>query len=911
MSSIAKEEEIDHRSPREIHNIQVYAARHIPGSNRRSMLCFHQRNRARLAARDYHVRADRHGPCYCNDWDAAALERYCLGIDKILITPKTYMHIMETNSFPRFLSIAIILSLIFPMLVLGIENDQTEQNALPITPETNVAGYEGTLYNGQIHNHATSYSDDATAGTIAQDMVYMSSTATPRLDFGGLTPHNHMLTSPNMLTYWSEMRAFNSPTFTALPGQEWSSLSTSNHVNILLSDERCAVANGDIPGFYSWLNNSGGYGSFNHPWDSGGSDMNNWEYYPFQDKPGNFNGKMVMMEMKQTAGDATAFADYTEALGKGWHIGIAVSDDDHLGVPGDKYANNPRTGMWLNSLNEASIETALQNLRFFGSQLQGGYIDLKAGNYTMGDIFQGTNSTVLYAMLNSSFTYSTVEIFIDGVSYPMSMIDSGHYSYTIQAGASHYYFVRARETATGAYIISSPMWSSTGGSTPPPQPPSVEAPTNVTAELNGADVIVQWDGGLLGENMSSAQAQIIPLHDAQVVEGYPTTNYGAATSLYVQSDMASLYLDERAWMRYDLSSTIPAGATITSANLQMYCWKATGSNMDTSCHSSTDDTWLETGINWNTQPAYGSALDTKTLAVGVTSVWYSWNVTSFIQSEWAGNKLASLVVRAVTEGSSPAKTYAFESSEYATTTLRPYLQVSYTTVTGSGRYEIYRGNSYDPTGTTYSYIGQVPAGTASYPDVGAGTGNSNNYFYTVRAVNLASEYAVAETQAGKFATPVQTGWNLVSVPLTLNNEYIGTVLQTVGWDNVRYYDTLDYVDHWKGYRASMPDFKDLVSADNTMGLWVNSVSAGTFITAGQVASTVEIPLYAGWNLVGYPSFTQRSITAALAGTGFDMPLEGFISTTPYIEQRLNTYLMRPGEGYWVHVPADTVWIVDW
>jgi len=24
-----------------------------------------------------------------------------------------------------------------------------------------------------------------------------------------------------------------------------------------------------------------------------------------------------------------------------------------------------------------------------------------------------------------------------------------------------------------------------------------------------------------------------------------------------------------------------------------------------------------------------------------------------------------------------------------------------------------------------------------------------------------------------------------------------------------------------------------------------------------------------------------------------------------------TYIMKPGEGYWVHVPADSVWTISW
>ena len=73
----------------------------------------------------------------------------------------------------------------------------------------------------------------------------------------------------------------------------------------------------------------------------------------------------------------------------------------------------------------------------------------------------------------------------------------------------------------------------------------------------------------------------------------------------------------------------------------------------------------------------------------------------------------------------------------------------------------------------------------------------------------------------------------------------------------------------------------------------------------------SIPLYAGWNLVGYPSLTNETVANALWGTGADR-VEVFDSGEPYrIKEVGPTYLMKPGEGYWVHVPADTVWVVDW
>jgi hypothetical protein len=70
-------------------------------------------------------------------------------------------------------------------------------------------------------------------------------------------------------------------------------------------------------------------------------------------------------------------------------------------------------------------------------------------------------------------------------------------------------------------------------------------------------------------------------------------------------------------------------------------------------------------------------------------------------------------------------------------------------------------------------------------------------------------------------------------------------------------------------------------------------------------------LNAGWNLVGYPTLNGSvTISGALWGTGADMA-EGFDSTSPYIKMLEPSYIMKPGEGYWIHVPSDTVWVINW
>ena len=182
---------------------------------------------------------------------------------------------------------------------------------------------------------------------------------------------------------------------------------------------------------------------------------------------------------------------------------------------------------------------------------------------------------------------------------------------------------------------------------------------------------------------SSGTIALTPTEDSQVCEGYPSYTYGSKSYLYVES-AASSYMDERAWLKFDLS-TIPTGASVTSATLKLYAWKASGGDMETGVYGSDDDdTWTEDDITWNNQPSFGdTALDTVTLVNGSTKVWYEWDVQSFIESELSGDGVASMVVKPVTEGSSTTLLYAFESKEWSSSSLWPELEVSYEVAAGS------------------------------------------------------------------------------------------------------------------------------------------------------------------------------------------------------------------------------------
>lgn len=182
-----------------------------------------------------------------------------------------------------------------------------------------------------------------------------------------------------------------------------------------------------------------------------------------------------------------------------------------------------------------------------------------------------------------------------------------------------------------------------------------------------------------------------------------TRNYGAATSLMLQSASATSF--DRMLISFDLSS-IPTGSTINSATLTVTnalnsmagaqsctCYPLTRVLVEGTGNGTVSGdgaTWLtHDGTNsWTTaggdyDAANGSAFSVSDLDILGTT--YAWTITAAVAAAFVanvgGNKVIPLLFRLDTEGGATGS-YAIYSSDHTTDANRPYLTVDYTSPGG-------------------------------------------------------------------------------------------------------------------------------------------------------------------------------------------------------------------------------------
>lgn len=226
---------------------------------------------------------------------------------------------------------------------------------------------------------------------------------------------------------------------------------------------------------------------------------------------------------------------------------------------------------------------------------------------------------------------------------------------------------------------------------------------------------------------------------------------------------------------------------------------------------------------------------------------------------------------------------------------------------GFQNYAIYYSQTFRKDKSGYGFLTEVPAGTSYFIQIGGGHGDPSSYFYYVQANNTSGKPGIADEQVAKYVRSLTKGMNLVSIPLTLADMRLETLLQIATVERVLTYNVS--TQKWEEYNT-LKGYGDLEELDISQGVWLDASLNGYLTMAGGIPDSVEIELELGWNLVAYPSLTSQNVASSLLGIPYER-IEGFdpLQEPYFLRQLSDGDMMTAGSAYWIKVSAPCTWTV--
>ena len=187
---------------------------------------------------------------------------------------------------------------------------------------------------------------------------------------------------------------------------------------------------------------------------------------------------------------------------------------------------------------------------------------------------------------------------------------------------------------------------------------------------------------------------------------------------------------------------------------------------------------------------------------------------------------------------------------------------------------------WDGTNYTMSTTGRVTEGSSTKYIFDHTVTNLTNgtYVYKVHANvikvnpdNTTEIFGVSETRnvtinitgGASFELQLDDDWNLISIPLEIDNTSINAVFPDAndgdelyayenGWISATYYSNLP---GWYG---------DLETVEPDKGYWYSATTAGTVTIEGTKAGTRTVSIAEGWNLIGYTRLNPANLSVVLS-----------------------------------------------
>jgi hypothetical protein len=158
-----------------------------------------------------------------------------------------------------------------------------------------------------------------------------------------------------------------------------------------------------------------------------------------------------------------------------------------------------------------------------------------------------------------------------------------------------------------------------------------------------------------------------------------------------------------------------------------------------------------------------------------------------------------------------------------------------------------------------------------------------------------------------FTYDLVKGWNMISVPLTLNNDSVEAFFPASVKANLTdmwYYDngSWNYYSYTRGYS---PKYAHLTNVTPGKGYWVKLSSNASFTISGRSYVTGVPAAGSGWTMIGVMDVNSVNATTAYPGNKdmwyYDNGQWYYYSgTRGYSPKYSHLSTLEPGKGYWVH-----------
>jgi hypothetical protein len=274
------------------------------------------------------------------------------------------------------------------------------------------------VYFGNLHSH-TSYSD----GVGTPDDAFRHARNVAKIDFLAITEHNHIRaesgagdredgiliatrpelyngTGPEALiptaARWTE-----DGKFIALYGQEYSTISSGNHVNVFDVPRVITVPNGEYKQLLAWLDSNrdtnGGIPliQFNHPglFNNPGKEYGRHKFSSTEEWIRSLDPNVKLIEVLNGPGlnrgsefrsEVVQEDDYFRYLNLGFHLAPSTGQDNHYDNWGS--LTDARVAVLADSLTKQNILQALKNRRAYATEDKNLRIIFRVNGHLMGDI---------------------------------------------------------------------------------------------------------------------------------------------------------------------------------------------------------------------------------------------------------------------------------------------------------------------------------------------------------------------------------------------------------------------------------------------------------------------------------------------------------------------------------------------